>query len=1572
MSKKRGQRLKVFSYLTGTILLSSTIATTLLSATSCSSTSSPSNNKPSGGNFQAHLQNIVKIDTQTVRPKKQTLTKTEFDNLNQSNYKDSLYFSPEIKYQDLLQVIEFKKSNDTISFKFGYTIEDKKISSKPLQFTYKIIDDHVTPDPGFDYQPYIDNLNNVNNSTVTPKKNPLTTSEFNNITQSNYKDNIIISPTIKYQEKITVTYFNKTGNSIAFKLGYIINDRQLESNEVSISYTIDDPKPIEPEFDFKPYIDNLKKINSTTVSAKQSVLTTEQFNALEQSNYKEQLNISSDIEHQDLLEVTYFEKSSNNIRFKLGYTIHGKKLESEIIELAYTIQNIEPPKPEINYSFSVTSGTKQNIVSSNSANYHWTLSADKEVTQAFSVSVKLSNNKFYNGTTSRIDGTNTYNLEVNFNDLNPNTKYIVQSIDVSIGDKKFNAFTNNSDTYHFTTLKTNDSIIKLTLANTQVIAPNNKLGVSIELDQLLQKNVDKKLRLKFQNKTTSQFIYSNEINLLANTLTYSSEIINLSVAGVYQYIGAEINDGSVWNTFNSALTTSNPEFEYKAKENTTGLPYSSKALTEYGNCYRLQVADKLVNADSSNVKTYTSDALTPDSLKAKRNSYRLYFDKLANLPETPKQHDTINKSLKQSNEYNISTVLIEGNKVRVLLKGNTDISTLSLMVKSWDNYNPWEKLITLNKEPSGTVWWFDISNLNINQNKFIITDMVVNDEFHTALDYYDKLIINRTETPTLKVDNFEVYKDNNNKNAYGTLSLNWNDDDLNKLYNKVFALDFSIEQLEWKKYDPFGGITNWEDEYNTQYAPPTTKRIYVPFNQLSKFSLDGFQDGLNYTLTNIEIMNDISYLPYMNPITVDKNNNYKFAFIYDWVNNLQLIDQLHQDSVPKQITKQELMKEASTVEKEYQIDYSLNNMNTLLDYNFNLYNRTTRYPKAKDKIVNNTKYVLMKNGVKQSLNYFMPSEILEKTIFDIDASKHQATVTKNLNSIVGLTPDKYDDTILWLTFELDINPRRNLDYVEFNDIHSRIRVPVALKNLKQYKHIQDVDFMFDNIQGTPEYQQKLFSKIKKNVMFNLDINDANELTLTVVSRNNNVSFTNDMWSLNTSSERSAMLGTCNMFVNWVQDETNKTPILSYQEASQVDDLTIKGTMTSYNNTYELKVSEAGEKDSNDKSMTNYRLLPEPNKDNITKRLFKQQTSTGIEAARMRTFGINDKAGGTWNCLGKINDDPNDYRFYAMINYHVWSTMGDPDNIGKNVTDDRGYKYVEVDNPSITAPTLVDENEPNKKQPIYNTGETKLEPQGYKMQLTTKPNEGIKIKLFQSCFNGDKLGKMPSYDAFRNNEGFTEAKNKDNNLDMVLAVIDLRCAIEPFKGQKIEEATYNGRPLTALEKGAVQHFQNLMKVPPIEFSNLSKHMSSVANYNYYVASMPTSEAVTNPISAPAKRYREYLIGNNSAKIVLLSTLNDSSLEDKHASNRPLFVLQNRYNDIQNGSSGTGVYDSQGRVVGIDVRGHISSSSFWFFIDTQKYSYLGGNDDSPYNPDTFYKRVKKMSYLYPNTYKDIFSK
>ncbi len=1343
---------------------------------------------------------------------------------------------------------------------------------------------------------------------------------------------------------------------VKVKVTQTVNGKEIVKYSLPQSLRVEELAPIPPT---PPPAETLiQKVNKEihNITTKQQNLTDAQFKAIDSNNVLNMINIPNISESdRQKLTVINFTSSNPSVSFKVTY---GGETSEQI-----TVRWIVAPPPVIeNYHLAISKdGTADNITDT-SVTYHLLLNSDTTIKQEnFLVNVTLNNSQIYPAIVSKTANHNQYTLTINFNSLNPGTKYYITKVSATINNKDYVAYNNTgSEEYNFTTLKTSDSVISITANKTQVIAPDNEINLTVTLDQLLPSNINKQFRISFINRSTNTIITSNPQTLTKGQLIYNFTLSGFSTVGTYNLNKCEIGDGSVWNTLNvnSGVNTS---FEYIDNTVERDLPYSTRTLEDYGNCYDLQKAADLSRSEVG-VNNYNDDVLSEANL-IKNTNYQTYFNTLKARPTIAISNDTINKNLTNNDLFDISSIQVSNDQVSITISNTSGITinNLKVMVKSWDDYHPFAKLIAVNNT-GGNTYTFNTNLLNQNQLEYIATDLVINNQYHTQLDLYDGYHINLLNKINLNTSNFEVYRDDTNKHVYGTLAFNWDEATCNLLYGKVFALDFDIKQLPIN--DPWGGSLL----YDQNYAPPLKKRIYVPFEKLSKFSLDGLSSKLTYTLTNIEILNSESYLPFGAKVNVTQKN--PFSFNLNWSKQLNLTNQLFEkDSAATRITKKDLKTKQSNSTNQVNIDYSLENMNTLLNYNFDLYNALNR---NKDKKVpSNTKFVLTKNGIEQSLRFYMPSEIITDTIFKIAPDYSSASITKNLNNIVGLDSNMYENTIIWLNFELDINARRSADYSEFNDLQSRVRVPVALANLKQFGHIDDVDFMFDNIQGDTNYQQYLFLKIKQNIQFNLSLNE-NQLTLTLIPRNNDVQFTNNMWDMNTASNRTTYLGNCNTFVNWVQDASISKSILSYQEHNQLDNLTLKGTMTAYNNSYTLdttsgKSDDPENKDENRKSMTKYRLKPFPSEAEVTKRTFKEDSSVGLQSARSRTFSLDNFGAGTWNCFAKVNNNPNDYRFYAMTNYHVWSTLDKISNGAKPHTDKHGYKYVEFVNPTVITPTLVSSTESDKKQPYYNDLENAPPPEGYKFQLITEPGKGIKVKLFKNFFNKNDGSIEPKYDGFRSNEGFSETKNQTNNLDMVLMEVDLSPFFEQFKGKNLETMDYHGKKLTPKEIGAINHFLNLENVKPIQISTLSRHMSSVSNFNYYISSMPTAGTATNPISVDKRRYREYIIGNNSAKIVRANTLNE--VQDALDLERPLMVLQNRYNDIQNGSSGTGVYDSEGKVVGIDYKGHVSSSSFWLIIDTQKYSYLGAKD-TKYNPDTFYRRVKKMSYLYPSLYTDIF--
>ncbi len=1086
------------------------------------------------------------------------------------------------------------------------------------------------------------------------------------------------------------------------------------------------------------------------------------------------------------------------------------------------------------------------------------------------------------------------------------------------------------------------------------------------------------------NKISVNNLVFTEVNV-ENQVKYSVSF-DLSVNPVKQMVVPNNDVFDIVNnkwTSKQALDTSivitppepepQPQPEPQPSPDNSNVPVSTKTPAQHVNINRLQGVNKLFPNDV-NVSSVANNTFEPSTLASVDNHYPTYFNALSNnTPVEQAPHDTEWTGLTEINNVDIGKVMIENGVVKVLVspdEGTTlNMTSCSLLVKGWDQYHPWSKRIDTTVK--GNIVEFDSSLLGNVNTKFIITQMNINNNSLVNLNFNKQCVIDGVNAQTpLSVSTFKVYKDEAAKQVYGSLCFDWDTNTINWYKDKVFALTLEVFQNnDWKKPDIMGGYSNEEDNYNKEYQLEN-KRIYVPFSELSKFSLNGCEEQIKYTLKSVEVLNDLSYLEcYSFDV---KNSGLDFAYNFNWEDpSIQLKDQLYETVECKQYTKSDIknISSSSTVD----IPYSLNNFNTVLDYNFEVHNNNTRYKNAltKDKLAKKN-IRLMKNGVPQQINFFQPREYLNDMVFKISEDKQHTSITKDLNAILGQSNIQEDDMILWLTFELDLNPRKALDWTELNDMVSRVRVPVNIGNLKKNKTINDVDFMFDYIAERPEFQQSLFSKIKSNVKFDISIDNNNQLTLNLSTRNNNIAFNDEVWMHNNSLTRSAYINNCYMFVNWIQPETTTDKLISFQQQKQLDQLSVLSNSVGYMNSYNIETvpQEQYEFEGHKFKTAEDRLSPVVSKEQSGRRLFEGDDSVGINSSRKRTFSLNNQSDGTWNLLGKVNDDPKDYRFYAITNYHVFKTSSEAPGYGTTTQDKRGRQTIENRNFDLKAPTLISKDI-NHKNPLYFIKPDVPEQQGFTALGNLfhwdvpEGTPGIKIQIFTNFW------KQPSYDpmdAPRTNNGTKYSRAPDNQLDMIVGIVDFAPVFKEFEGKDLATYQFQNRSLDEREQKAIKHYLDFKDVPVLKISELGKYMSTFSNMNLYVGSYPISSVNGNPDSIPGARYREYILANNTIK--LKRTYRDplSTGVDKDT---PTFELETRYFDLTSGSSGSGAYDVNGDIVAIDCQGGSQGRiANFIYFDTQKYSYMG-NASTIYNPGTFYQRIKKISYLYPQTYKDIYS-
>ncbi|QJR44038.1 hypothetical protein [Mycoplasma miroungirhinis] len=1152
----------------------------------------------------------------------------------------------------------------------------------------------------------------------------------------------------------------------------------------------------------------------------------------------------------------------------------------------------------------------------------------------------------------KINNTNNQTTNPETKKEKTNTEHSVES------SKKTNEQSQNKSNNNVAATTQTPTITSLILNNNSITQNSVQYFITIQnVSNLLVKNY--KLYAKLSN-TDNKFIATN-ITENNNNINAEFHFINLMSNTNYliEYI-------KLINNENQEILLELPQnsnYQFTTKQiNTNNLDKSLKSSLEYGNTVSLQQANEYSNEDK-NIKQYSQNILDKNNLKTKNVAYRDYFEVLDSNYVWSESNDN-DLTLHNNQTLHIKNIVLNQNKVFINTMENLNNSIpLKILIKSWNDKKPWSKWIDVSYDNSNINFNYD--NLNNKISKFIITQIKYQNNDVSRVAFDNKNVFdNQMKINSLTISNFELYKDEPNKNIFATLALNLDKNQLNFIRDKIIALTFETkEKIVQLQKDLFGATKNEEDKFNKEYSVPHKKRIYLTYDQLSKFKLNGLQEKIFYKLSEIEILNT-DYSPVFTPFKV--NNQEYFAFNFNWNSDHKLTNQLsEQNNNINKISKSSLVNGTNKSEK---IDFSIENLSTLIDYNFEKHNFLTRYPNHKNKKVFTKDYKITKNGINQDLHWFKTRNLLAKQIFSISENQKTATIHKRLDSIQNLNKLPLENVLLWISLQLNTNPINAKLWTEFNDIQSRIRIPISLKILKENNHIEDVDFLFDYVSENPQFQQDLATKIKSLVRFNIDLK-GDDLELILKNRDGyDTTFSNNVAQHNTAINHSIFISNADLFVHWIQD-TNTPKILSFKEVETVDNLSIKPTTTAFNDTYELKTKTkyvSGGQITNKLEIKNA-LTSAPSPEETGKRVFKEDNNFAINQARKRVFSLSNKSDGTWNIIAKVNNDPNDYRFWTFANYHVWDTnISDKSRLftHKQTSDFGNDKYL-VTNGQLVVPTLINKTD-NHQGPIYSKASElpNLPVNGnlYDFNFSNE-NKGISYELIAAY-----TGKIKNnFDKLRDNEGFSVNVNESNPLwqaDLVIAIVDFKVIFDKFANQNLNTYRENGKNLTQQQINAIQHILDFKTIEPLQISKQSRFMNSDNNLNFYIASLPKVNTSTNPDGyANAARYREYLFALNTLKISLAEKV--SVMDGFQAAS----WWETKYFDLYSGSSGSGIYDYQGNLVGLNNQGTPARVNNFAFTETQKYSFFG-NDDINYNPATFYQINKKLAYLYPNDFQDIF--
>ncbi|QKT05471.1 hypothetical protein [Mycoplasma sp. OR1901] len=1135
-------------------------------------------------------------------------------------------------------------------------------------------------------------------------------------------------------------------------------------------------------------------------------------------------------------------------------------------------------------------------------------------------------------------GNNQQEYTISKNDIN----VTYDSANVKIQISNFNNF------------YTSDSQIKAKLSDDQVVTGN----VTIEGDLI-------KVLFAFNNLLEGKKYDIREFTLIKNSqntiLKFDEEI-----------------------SFTTGIKPTTTDFEHKSnKEISNNVFYNS-----------LQTANDYSENDLNLSSSFD-------------NNNQFYNSYISVVNNNVSESKTIEEEPKATNMQEITFETSEVNNENITFTVPHSVSNINqIFVKSWNRVKPWSKWITVTQ--SGNKILLNTSDLN-NDVKFVVT-YVKNEENTYVVGLNGKnIFLNNSKLQNLSINSFEVVKEE--KELFGRLILNWNSEQLEILKNKLFEITFKAKQKVYEEKtrqeessDIFNRrtitvVTNKHEQIDDKNRVQDIKKVFVTFDQLQKFNLSGLQEKITYKLESVQILDPDMLVSLSDEIKYSSDKY--FSYNVNWSSNIQLSDQLYNStnnnvvsansnlvSTKLDLTKKELFSNHS-ISKD-KIPFSINNLSTLINYNYEVFNVKNLFKNRQEyNGARNEKefvdYKILKNGSEYDLHWFKTRDYLAEQPFQINEDKTFATISKDISGIEGLNSISDEDVIFWITFELNPNPQKALHWTEFNDVSSRITIPVSYKNIKESKMIPNAEFIYNTTSENNKYQADIASKIKNLVQFDIEL-QGDKLIIKLRSKNKAV-FNNTTWEHNSYQGRSIYITTADLFVNWIQQKSSSKKLLSYKQKDKLDELSLETSATAYNDTYELKTKtykrDQPSENGTVKTITiEGHLVDQPLKEDVVKRLFEEDKSKGIEQGRKRVYSLSKKSDGSWNIFAKVNDDPNDYRFWTFANYHVWDTnRKDTSGLAKESINSSGNRVLTIKKGEIIAPTMISKNIEDKQQPIFyrpSNDQTK-DPLGNIFEFDFSDSEdAITYELIVDFSNNVKN----NFDSFNDNLGTKQVRNPENEqvskyddtkyrdqqmnrADLLMAIVDFRAIFKKFENKNLATDEFDGKHLDVRQQKAIQHILDFKKLKPLRVSKLSRYINTYNNMNLYVASLPKVPTNNHDGTIEASRYREYIFGVNSIKVDFTAPENTSK-----SYNAAVYSEIDNV-DLFSGASGSAIYDHNGDFIGFIEQGTYATINNFIFSETQKYSYFG-NDDTKYNPGTFNSINKQLAYLYPSKFKNLFDK
>lgn len=1181
------------------------------------------------------------------------------------------------------------------------------------------------------------------------------------------------------------------------------------------------------------------------------------------------------------------------------------------------------------------------------------------------ITLTYKDNNGHKFTSDPLSINDEQNYDFIFSNLTPNRKYQIQNL----------TFNNQKRTDIYLKTNLNNAIfsikpIPIKTNNFKIKVFNQNALISFSIPKNSDVRVNEKIALEFEN-LSSNLVPNNEIiSRIDKNFNVEFKLDNLKLNNKYRIVNLRFLDTNPPNVSpNIFEKLSNYESSFTIPDIKTNMhnhkdlntndkkyidsPYNTKIELNDKNNFNDKVlpdAFEQQNINIQEVENLNQDILNQNELELQK--YFSFISDQANLKDKNFQNysfNDINKNSKQEIKFKIKHINIDSSNKKAIIEldssssnDNTKLleaNNKQLLIKSYDYNNPWSKIVSYEKKDNNKII-FDLHDFPKDLKTFIITHIRFDDNItslgkikENSFEYYqnDKEYL---------LKSLKYYFDIKENQLYGSACFNFNNDDFKILKNKTFVFKYEI--------DTKNNILN-------KYIP-LNKYINVDFKNLAQFKIVNVFDGLNYKLESIKIVNKNSLLPYNDHVNIQNANNTNFSVWHKVYPKQNIINEFFDDSLIKDefnLSKIDFNHLWKNNTDQKNIPYSLRNLISLTlherEYAIYKHNATNGFY-LYNTITSNKDFNLIKNN-KES--YHLNSLIAHLAIKDEGLKKDESAgffLEKDLNDFDNLNNFKDEDIVFNVDLELDPNLIYESQLVDKNMRRSHVIIPISYKVIKKQHILEDVEFSLNYALGSEAYENHIYQQIKSQLKFNVFLNGS-KIKVEVKPRNDNIKLYDYVWKHNNSNQPSYFIGRYDFIVNWL---TNNNEVI-------ID-----------------------------------KKLEEFKKKSYTARILKdnenEMSKAAIKQVRERTITFSLTSDGTWNFLGKVKpNDPNDYRYYMLTDHHVigsggswynpqinWAGKMEYESINlnkKTIYDDDGnekYTYSNFADYTVVIPQTISQNDLNKDkyQPYYNYSSVNNQdtPGKNQLQYFAFPFKLKFEKVMDFCLQKNNIYKH--YNALGRYD------DKISELDWSVVSIDLKPIFEAFKNQDLNKPfIYNNKTLSPEETSVIKYFLSLKNIKPLEVSPQTRYVRSNQDVDWYIGTFPRyTNTNQNSMGVGELRYREYNIQKIDSVNTNFVTGGKGVL---YKSDIPYTTISTDYIDAAGGSSGTSLYDEQGRFVGSIATGRTPSKNGhptwetigWSLIDSQISGFFGDRENRA-NNSSIIQQIKQLAYLYPEKYEDIY--